>query len=138
MDDATDFKVNKVFFFHLYCYPALVSFVRTQSGESIRQSERAPWCMSLYTKKFWESFEIYCPVPSERGHQRRNSLLCRTLFCDISTWSHFPPTARSTCCRPNTLKQGLSAACCAAATEIQSNQECCQALFSKEQLVLFH
>ena len=59
----TDFKVNKVFFFHLYCYPALVSFIRTQSGESIWQSEKAPWCMSLYTKKFGKALKFIVQFP---------------------------------------------------------------------------
>lgn len=98
-------------------------------------------CLSTQ-KCFRKTLKFTVPVSSERGLQRRNSLLCRTLYCDISTLSHSLPTAGSTRCQLNTLKQGLPTACCAAATEIQSNRESLPGLVFKETIIfeamLFH
>lgn len=93
-------------------------------------------CVFLSTQKsFGKTLKFIVPVPSERGLLWRHSLLWRTLFCDISTWAHSLPTAGSTHCWPNTLKQGLSTACCAAATEIHSNQECFPGFVFKETII---
>lgn len=94
---STDFKVNKVFFFYLYCYPALVSFVRTQSGESTRQSERAPWCMSLYTQKKKKVFgKLWNLLSRERSSKKKftpvqNTFLWHLNLVSLSTYSLVNP-----------------------------------------------
>lgn len=126
----TDFKVNKVLCF----FPPLLLFcTRLICKDTIRR-EVSGVCLSTQ-KCFRKTLKLTVPVSWERGLQKRNSLLCRTLYCDISTLSHSLPTAGSTHCQLNTLKQGLPTAGCAAATEIQSNQESLPGFVFKETII---
>lgn len=130
MADAYRFQSKQGLIF----FPPLLLFCTSLICKDTIRREVSGVCLSTQ-KSFRKTLKFIVPVSSERSLQRRNSLLCRTLYCDISTWSHSLPTAGSTRCQPKTLKQGLSTACCAAATEIQSNRESLPGFVFKETII---